>query len=150
MAPSKRQIEQAYAANSRPTLSTTAKASSLVLPIAGKPRGTALMTNGVLTQSGKHYERISGTSLLHDNGFRGRPYTSATQERVMTHKGTWTRLGTMKDGVYTPTPMGLRYYKEHPTSYIVQVPIHVLGRNAKGGQYERDTHTPVEVDVDLH
>jgi hypothetical protein len=33
------------------TLSTTAKASSLVLPIAGKPRGTALMTNGVLTQS---------------------------------------------------------------------------------------------------
>ena len=55
-----------------------------------------------------------------------------------------------KNGVLRVTAIGRRYFKEHPVQYTVMMPIRVIGRNARGEQYERDARFPVNVTTDIH
>ena len=148
--PVKRKIEEAFAANVRPTVLSTNVASSLVLALRGHARGQKLMINGVLTKAGEIYEQVYGEQLQPDKGFRGDPYTNNRGEWIQMHDGSWKKLGSMTNGVFTSTLMGHRYYKEHPTSYTVNIPIKIFGRNVKHEQYERDGHKPMVVSATVN
>ena len=152
-------VAAAHAAGHTVRESRTAQHASLILeaPMAGaRPRGRPLgalqlMRDGVLTEAGKHYERVTGAPLVRPASWASTPFlVGNTQWISVTGQGR-RKLSRFIRGREILTKWGKRWYSENPQEYIINVPVRQTIRRRNGTLYRQPPSTiPVEWTTKAH
>ena len=127
----KRKIDAAIDNSTQPYRSKT---NNLLLRLGEKGYATLQDQNGGLTSAGKYYYEKSGKAQPDEFGGGTLQQRGATEYLVRAGKARVLRR--FQGGEYTYTALGKRYFREHTTSYLVNVPgiCKQPGGRSKGGQ----------------
>ena len=128
----KRKLDVAIDNNNEPYRNKT---NNLMLRLDGKSYATLQGSSGSLTSAGRYYYGKSGQSPPDE--FDGGTLQQRGATEYLVRAGKARVLRRFQGGGYVYTPLGKRYFREHTTSYLVNVPglIKKPGGRSKGGQH---------------
>ena len=127
----KRKIDSAIDNGAQPYRS---KANNLLLRLGEKSYATLQGPSGGLTGAGRYYYEKSGQAQPDE--FDGSTLQQRGATDYLVRAGKARVLRRFQGGEYTYTALGKRYFREHTTSYLVNVPgiIKKPGGRSRGGQ----------------
>ena len=110
------------------------RSNNLLLRLDGKKYATLQGSSGGLTAAGKHYDAKSGQ--VQPDEFDGGTLQQRGATEYLVRAGKARMLRRLKNGDYTYTPIGKRYFRKNTTSYLVTVPglIKKPGGRSRGGE----------------
>ena len=113
----KRKIDAAIDSSAQPYRS---KANNLLLRLGEKSYATLQGSSGGLTGAGRYYYEKSGQAQPDE--FDGGTLQQRGATDYLVRAGKARVLRRFQGGEYTYTALGKRYFREHTTSYLVNVP----------------------------